>query len=215
MTTRGDATRERLLDVAEQMLSSRGVEGVSLREIRIAAGQRNTSALQFHFGDRDGLLKALSDRHRPRLRERMLSLYDAMVAEGRDDDTRSMIEVFIRPNIDYVFEGPSEQAWVRISAELAARPEMRVDDFVANSSPQAMKLGIRLLDALEQVVPRRIGFDRIFMVGLATLHLCADRARMELAGGSGRRQMSQADFTDNAVDMAHGALFAPIREPAR
>ena len=114
MTARGERTREHLLDVAEQLLSTRGLDGVSLREIRIAAGQRNTSALQFHFGDREGLLRALSERHRPRLQGLLVEHYDVMMAEGRENDPRSLLGVFVRPTVDYVFAGESPRAWVRI-----------------------------------------------------------------------------------------------------
>ena len=41
---------------------------VSLRQIRIAVEQRNDAAVQYHFGDREGILRALSERHLPRLR---------------------------------------------------------------------------------------------------------------------------------------------------
>jgi AcrR family transcriptional regulator len=198
-----------LLDVAEQLLSRRGIEGVSLREIRLAAGQRNTSALQFHFGDREGLLRAIRDRHQPRQQEKLRELYDAMVADGRQDDTLSLVEVFVRPTADSVFEGPSPRAWVRICADLAARPELAVHDFVANATTEALDVGMRLLDRLEAIVPRRVGFERIFMMSLATLHLCADRARIEDADTSGRNHMPAAAFIENVISMSHAALFAP------
>lgn len=212
MTTRGERTRERLLDVAEQLLSTRGIDGVSLREIRLAAGQRNTSALQFHFGDREGLLKALSDRHGPRLQAMLVTRYDEMVAGGLQDDSRCLIEVFVRPTIDYVFFGPSERAWIRILAELAARPELDVHDFVHNTTPEALDTGTRLLDQLETMMPRRLGFDRLLMVTNAVLHVCADRARVEDADAPVRRHMSEADFTENVVDMARSAVFAPLHD---
>ena len=180
-----------------------------MREIRLAAGQRNTSALQFHFGDREGLLRAITERHRPQQQARLKALYDTMLAEHRQDDARSLVEVFVRPTADSVFDGPSPRAWVRICADLAARPELQVHDFVANASPEALDVGSKLLDRLEPIVPRRIGFERIFMMSLATLHLCADRARIEGAEMSGRKHMSPEDFIVNVVDMSHSALFAP------
>jgi AcrR family transcriptional regulator len=204
-----------MLDVAERLLSTRSIDGVSLREIRLAAGQRNTSALQFHFGDREGLLRALQDRHGPRLQALLVEHYDEMIADGCEDDTRRLLGVFIRPTVDYVFMGSGERAWVIILAELIGRPDLLVHDFVNNSSPEAMDTGVRLLDALEPVMPRRLGFDRLFIVSDAVLHLCADRARAEDAPIPGRRQMDQDQFTQNIVDMAHAALFAPTRQNAR
>ncbi|HWH31408.1 MAG TPA: TetR family transcriptional regulator, partial [Egibacteraceae bacterium] len=61
--SRGDQTRERLLDAAEELMAERGVHGPSLAEITTRAGQRNNSALSYHFGGREGLLRALAARH--------------------------------------------------------------------------------------------------------------------------------------------------------
>ena len=93
-------------------------------------------------------------------------------------------------------------------------PELKVHDFVNNTSPEAMDTGTRLLDSLQAAMPRRLGFDRIFMVTMAVLHLCADRSRIEDSIAPVRRQMTSHEFTENVVDMAHGALFAPVRETA-
>src|SRR3954447_12171687 len=105
MTTRGEQTRQHLLDVAEQLFATRGFQAVSLREIRIAAGAKNTAAMQFHFGDREGLLQALVDRHMPRIAEIQERLYDRLVAESREDDTRALVEVLVRPSAEYLTLG--------------------------------------------------------------------------------------------------------------
>jgi AcrR family transcriptional regulator len=62
VAARGEATRARLLDAAVLLFAERGLGGVSLREINEAAGQRNTNALHYHFGDRDGLIGAIVER---------------------------------------------------------------------------------------------------------------------------------------------------------
>jgi AcrR family transcriptional regulator len=49
-------TRDRLITAAEELFAANGIEAVSLREIVRASGARNTAALQYHFGDRAGLV---------------------------------------------------------------------------------------------------------------------------------------------------------------
>ena len=61
MPPNATATREQLIAAAETLFAERGIEGVSLREINAAAGQRNASSIQYHFGNRDGLLAAVID----------------------------------------------------------------------------------------------------------------------------------------------------------
>ncbi len=64
MSERAEQTRAALLRAAAALFAARGPENVSLNEITRAAGQRNASALQYHFGGRAGLLR---DILQPRL----------------------------------------------------------------------------------------------------------------------------------------------------
>ena len=56
------STREHLIDTAESLFLSQGVDEVSLRAIVRGAGQKNPSALQYHFGNREGLIEAIVAR---------------------------------------------------------------------------------------------------------------------------------------------------------
>ncbi len=58
-TARGRATRELLVLSAERLFAERGINGVSLREIAVEAGQRNNAATEYHFGTRENLLAAI------------------------------------------------------------------------------------------------------------------------------------------------------------
>ena len=56
-------TRLALMRAAEQLFAQQGVDRVSLREIAIAAGQRNVSAATYHFGSKRELIEAILERH--------------------------------------------------------------------------------------------------------------------------------------------------------
>jgi AcrR family transcriptional regulator len=214
-TSQGERTREQLLDAAERLMAERGVTTASLREIRLVAGQRNTSAMQFHFGGREGLVRALVDRHLPRQAVLQQALYDSMVRDGRDDDVRSLVEVLIRPGAEYLEQGPGARAWVRICAELAAHPEREIGDFLDNIPAAAVVCLDRLFRRLSEQMPKRVANERLMIVSQSALHACADRARLEDAAEPGRPTLPLDEFIDDLVDMAHGALTAPtIRRAA-
>jgi AcrR family transcriptional regulator len=78
-----------LLDAAVLLFAERGLRGASLREINEAAGQRNTNALHYHFGDRDGLIRALTARHTAALGDRVRQLYEECTTEGTTEDLPS------------------------------------------------------------------------------------------------------------------------------
>lgn len=58
----GNRTRDELMAVAAALFAEHGVEGVSLAEINRVAGQRNNSAVTYHFGSKAGLIEAIQ-RH--------------------------------------------------------------------------------------------------------------------------------------------------------
>jgi aminoglycoside phosphotransferase (APT) family kinase protein len=86
----GSGGRERrdpgaLLAAAERLFADEGIDGPSLREITRAAGQRNTSALQYHFGDRDELLRAVLERHLRSVDTNRSALLDQLDLTGGGD----------------------------------------------------------------------------------------------------------------------------------
>ena len=63
------ATRTRLMRAMERLCAQHGVENVTVRAVVEAAGQKNESALQYHFKNREGLIRHPS-RASCRLREK-------------------------------------------------------------------------------------------------------------------------------------------------
>ncbi len=64
-TTGKSSTKTVLMDTAELLMGERGIDGVSLREISAASGQKNYNSVQYHFGSKKGLVEAiLEDRGR-------------------------------------------------------------------------------------------------------------------------------------------------------
>lgn len=210
MTARGERTREHLLDVAEALFGERGVAGVSLREIRLAAGARNTAAIQFHFGNREGLLEALAQRHMPGIATLQQALYDDMVEKDLAADSRSLVEVLVRPAAEYLTRGPSERAWVKIMADLGQAPDLRLKEMVAVAPPAAQKAGAVLYEQLIRQMPPALARERSVVLSQVALHMCADRARLEDDPSQSRAHVAADVFVENLVDMICAAVFAPL-----
>ena len=190
---------------------------MSLREIRIAAGQRNSSALQFHFGGREGLLQALAQRHLPRLAAIQDRLYANLVAAGGRDDLGGLVEVLVRPQADYVRLGSSERAWIMVCAEQAARPDVVLADVLGNAPATALHVGAAIHERLAPTLGPGLAIERIVAVATACLHLSADRARAEdalvlPAAASIRPTLAFEAWRDNLLDMAVAAISALARD---
>ncbi|MGW0662609.1 TetR/AcrR family transcriptional regulator [Streptodolium elevatio] len=79
--TAAETTRRRLVRAAEQLFAEHGVDGARTRDITERAGQANSSALHYHFGSRDGLLRAILAEHQARV-ERALAVRLAPPEDG-------------------------------------------------------------------------------------------------------------------------------------
>src|SRR3546814_12227805 len=87
---RGEAgTRERILDTAERLFAEHGIDGVSIARITAEAGQRNASALQYHFGTRTDLIREIFARRMAVVNARRLELLAGLDALPRTAALRS------------------------------------------------------------------------------------------------------------------------------
>jgi AcrR family transcriptional regulator len=130
-------TQALLITTAERLFAERGLEGVSLSEINRLAGQRNKSALHYHFGSRDGLLKAILEKHRFRLDAQRAKLLDTFgPREGLT--LHDAVTVMVRPladKLDDVENGGTH--YIRIMAQLSATPHHPMNDWLFNELPPA------------------------------------------------------------------------------
>ena len=76
---RGGNTRERLLDAAEVLFAERGMAGTALRAVTAAAGV-NLAAVNYHFGSKEQLLKAVVARRIQPVNAERLQRLDALEA---------------------------------------------------------------------------------------------------------------------------------------
>lgn len=191
-----DSTRERLVTAAEALFAAQGIGGVSLREIVRAAGARNSSALQYHFGDRDGMLRAVLARHTADIEARRHALLDACEPPP---ELRPLTAALVLP-LAAKLADPSGRDYLRIHAELAHRPHPEIDP--ADVDPSASILRWRtmiepLLDADAIRLHRRHTVTRFVAVELAR--------RADTAPHTDDRL-----FVSHLIDLAAALLTAPL-----
>jgi AcrR family transcriptional regulator len=100
-------TRAQLILAAERLFAERGIDGVSLREINLAANQRNTSAAHYHFGSKEALIDAIFEFRRGEIGRRRDALMDRMEARGHAD-ARALAEALIVPIANDPRQEPGE-----------------------------------------------------------------------------------------------------------
>ena len=193
-------TRARILAEAERLFATRGVHQTTTREITEAAGQRNVSAITYHFGSRETLLIAILMAHGDPMDDQRA----ALIAEPLDEQpTRNLIAALLIPYAQSLRE-PSGRYYLRIVAQLTdAFPLWRVG---AELTPYHLQ---RILSALEHRTPEEeLGRDRVIAAIMLMTSVMAERAR-QIEDGEPLTH-SESRFVSNLADMIVGLLEAPV-----
>ncbi|MGD0392615.1 MAG: helix-turn-helix domain-containing protein [Acidimicrobiales bacterium] len=201
------STREQLLDAASLLFAERGIDNVSIAEIVRTAGQRNSSAVHYHFGNRDEVLRAVLARHVPAIADRRRELLEGARARP-PSDARSAAEAIVRPLTEFAQRGWRERAYLQIGSELSGAIERASPGIRALMTATAGQAAWKVLRQRCPDVPADLWRQRreicIVFIGRAA----ADRARSLDRGGHGG-VLSDDRFVDNLVDMVIGAMTAP------
>lgn len=170
----GEATRAALIRAAEQLMALHGVEGVDLKDIQLAAGQRNRSAVNYHFKDRAGLVRAIGIKHRAAINPDRHQMLDHLERTGTITVT-GLVEALVEP-LARSLNDSSGRDYVVILAESVTRVGaaglFRPDRVHVDSVQRLNSLLVELLDG-----PRSDRELRITQALLVFPVLLADIAR--------------------------------------
>jgi AcrR family transcriptional regulator len=189
------------LRAAERLFAERGIDAVSLREVNREARQSNTGAVQYHFGDREGLVRALIERHRHDSESRRHALLDQYEDAGKDD-LRALASALVLPIAAKLSDPEGGREYLRIAAEYYSRPAS-FDELIPKRTPNSsMERWNQLLDRIApcdkdgETLPTRTPAIRFTFVELARRAAAPPRPDDRL-------------FTSHLADLVTALLAAP------
>jgi AcrR family transcriptional regulator len=143
-------TIDELIDTAERMFAADGVENVALTQIVAASGQKNRSALHYHFGSRGGVLTAVLDRRLTPINARRHALLEALPADARPID---IVRADIAALALTVVEEPWGPAYISILAQVRFHPQLLGESLVRDENLSGLRLARRRLRAAAPGMP--------------------------------------------------------------
>jgi AcrR family transcriptional regulator len=201
----GPSTKEQIILAGEALFASRGLDGVSLRQIGAAAGNGNNSAVQYHFGSKEQLVRAIFEYRLPHIDERRRFL----AAQRRPDDLRSWVECYVLPILEQ-----GEQAGSHYLSFIAMLQQYAHRDVFARI-PEEFQESTRAfreqVGALLPHIPEPLRSHRIMQALAFSVHAAADR---ELAQTNGRRVLPFAVHLADLLDGLVGFLETPVSPAA-
>ncbi len=156
--------RERLMSAAERLWAEEGLGAVSLNRIRKEAGERNASAINYHFGSERDLLLAVLRRHWHRIarqRRELLALVD--VKGDRRIALRGLVEAMVIPFAATLSSPEQPSCYVQLLAQwyrsAAWRNQQAMKSWGDNAVPEARRMAVAILDDLPPwIVEQRMRF---------------------------------------------------------
>jgi len=144
-------TRESLLDAAESLFSEHGIQAASLRAITQRAGA-NLAAVHYHFGSKEGLVRAVFSRRLKPLNEERLRLLDACSLEGDPaDGVEQVLDAFLAPVLRMARDkSESMRSFGRLMGRAFSEPSEEVRSMVSEEFAETVR---RFVEALGRLLP--------------------------------------------------------------
>ncbi len=204
----GGETREKLLRAAEQLFATHGVDGAQTRDIVRLAGQGNPSAVQYHFGSRDGLLQAIMATRQERTEQALAPALPGLEALSLQE----LLAVLVEAEATELRTERGRHC-LRISAQISHRSGVRTRTPHPTLAGGGYWRAICLLERqLTGRLPEAVRLERIDLALTLIGAALADRARQYAEDE--QPLTAEPDFLADLAGMSAALLLAPLPDAA-
>ena len=203
-------TRERILDVAEQLFMENGYEATSMRMITGAAGV-NLAAVNYHFGSKEALLREVFRRRLAWLNRERIWALDRLEAQANGAPLKpsQILEAFfgtlLRIGEDETLGG---MTFLRLLGRTLTEPAGFIREFFASEYVEVIdRYKLALFRALPDVPCAEIVWRLHFMLG-AMSYAIAGTDVLQVVTGCGLEDLAGEGENSAARDTAHARRLA-------
>ena len=165
---------------AEQLFAEHGIAAVALRDIGVTAGQRNHAVVQYHFGDREGLIREIV-AFRAALSERLrVEMFADLVSRGQPE-VSDLVRIFVMPLAAHLEEHSHYLAFMsRYITERGGYRGLGPEMGIPASTVDTLHT---LLGRLLPDCPTAVLDERWLVLMTSTIHTLARYQAVQVSGG--------------------------------
>lgn len=205
-----ETTRRQLILAAEKLFAEAGIDGVSLRQINVAAGQKNSSAAHYHFGSKSALILSIYQHRMESVNRRRIAQLQQVKADGREQDVRALVEAIVQPIVAEIDADDSGGNYIRFMAQAMGHPQLDLIELWQQEHSGGLADTIALLHrALDDDVPEPLVGQRFGLAFEQIIHSLADREKLRQSAGN-TFEVNAVLFVNNLIDAVAGSMAAPV-----
>lgn len=162
--------KSRLILAGERLFAEGGIQGASMREIAARAGQGNHAAVQYHFGSREGLVRAIFDYRMEQMEDARGAMLVSAHQSGLLKDARTLLEIVLLPQLDLQDADGNHSYASFLSQYLLQSRSPEFGDF-SGSEPPNLTRALQLLRDRVDYLPPYVAQRRLISVSLMFLNI--------------------------------------------
>lgn len=208
------ATRNRILDAAEELFAHQGHDNTSMRQITSTA-RVNLSAVNYYFGSKDGLVQAVFQRRVAALNKERLMVLDALEEEAGAEPLKpsQIVEAFFGPLVRHACGNSGNRAFVPLLERSMSDPGGFIRAAIVDEHSSVLSRFRRaLVRALPDVPEIEMIWRFHFMLGACSYALTGPEV-LQTAMGWDRPADEAGDPTARLLDRLMSFLLGGLRAP--
>lgn len=162
----GEETREKIKSDAQRLFALHGVDGVSIKDILVAAGVRNNAALHYHFGSKEALVEELLVEGAQKIDTLRQQMLDRIVAEGRTQEVRVVLEALVCPVLEYSQDEDGRHTYMRFVAHMQMHHRTLFRSILGDQWNGGYKRCLELLRKALSHLPAPLVEQRLSILGI-------------------------------------------------
>jgi AcrR family transcriptional regulator len=202
-------TKTRLLDAAERLFAEHGFRESSLRAITQEAGA-NLAAVNYHFGSKEGLIRAVLDHRLGPLNQERIDLLESLQANAAERalSVEQILYALIAPAFQLGDKRTPEFA--AFMARLHFEQDEALIDLVLESFREVQQKFLQALQlALPDLSPRQLAYRFHFAIGAMAMVVVNRQVLLRAARG-----LIDSIETENVIQRLINFLAHGFRAPA-
>jgi len=197
-----------MMRAAEKLIAAKGVENISIREIVTNAGQKNESALQYHFKNLSGLLKAIHEERSAQVQAERASMLTTLKENTPSPSLREVCSLMVGPTFTLARNDVSFRRYVKAFGHQLAISEVSPLK-MATQGGAGGSSGHQLSQLLRDTLPQCD--DETYRRRLeAAITLCSASMYQQATKTNAFRGQQSDLFLNHLLDALVGLLSAPV-----